>query len=249
MCSGSRDGLIKSLEKRANITIYRQYAAFEAAHRVRVGDDLIDAEQIYINTGARAIIPQIDGLESIPYLDNIKLMSLTELPKHLIILGAGYIGLEFAQAFHRFGSEVTVIDQSAKLLEREDKEFGKAVRKLLESEGIHFLLETQVTKVDQHEGQVRLHVKLKSGTKQIVSGSHLLVATGRRPNSDQIGADKAGLELDDDGYIVVDDHLRTNVEGAFALGDVNGKGAFTHTSYNDYQIIANNLDGGQTQSF
>ncbi len=243
--SGSREGLIKSLEKRENITIYRTYAAFESAHSVRVGADLIEADYIYINTGARAVIPPIDGLETVPYLDNIKLMSLTELPKHLIILGAGYIGLEFAQAFHRFGSEVTVVDQTAKLLEREDKEFGKAMRKLLESEGIRFLLETQVTKVDQQEGQVRLHVKLKSGTKEIVGGSHLLVATGRRPNSDQIGADKAGLELDDNGYIKVDDHLRTNVEGVFALGDVNGKGAFTHTSYNDYQIIADNLDGGK----
>ena len=243
--SGSRGGLIKSLEKRANITIYRQYAEFKSAHSVRVGDDLIDADSIYINTGARAVIPPIDGLEGVPYLDNIKLMSLTELPKHLIILGAGYIGLEFAQTFRRFGSEVTLVDQTSKLLEREDKEFGKAMRKLFENEGIHFLLDTQVTKVDQHEEQVRLHVKLKSGTKQIVSGSHLLVATGRRPNSDQIGADKAGLELDERGYIKVDDHLRTNVEGVFALGDVNGKGAFTHTSYNDYQIIADNLDGGK----
>ncbi len=242
---GSRDGLIKSLEKRQNITIYRQYAAFESAHSVRVGDDLIDADQIYINTGARAVIPEIDGLDSVPYLDNIKLMSLTELPKHLIILGAGYIGLEFAQAFRRFGSEVTVVDQVPTLLEREDKEFGKATRSLLEGEGVKFALDTQIAKVDQHEGQVRLQIKLKSGTKQTISGSHLLVATGRRPNSDQLGTDKAGLELDDKGYIQVDDHLRTNVEGVYALGDVNGKGAFTHTSYDDYLIITNNLEGGR----
>ena len=242
--SGSRDGLTKSLEKRSNITLYRQYAAFESAHSVRVGDDLIDADHIYINTGARAVVPQIEGLESVPYLDNVRLMSLTELPKHLIILGAGYIGLEFGQAFHRFGSEVTVVDQGSSVLEREDKEFAKAMRKLLESEGIHFLFDTDVKKVEQHDGEIRLQVKLKSGTKQTISGSHLLVATGRRPNSDQIGADKAGLELDDKGYIQVDDHLRTNVEGVFALGDVNGKGAFTHTSYNDYQIITDNLGGG-----
>jgi pyruvate/2-oxoglutarate dehydrogenase complex dihydrolipoamide dehydrogenase (E3) component len=161
-----------------------------------------------------------------------------------MILGAGYIGLEIGQAFRRFGSEVTIVDQVSALLEREDKEFGKAIRKRLESEGVKFLLETQVSEVDQPDDQVRLHVRLKSGAKQIISGSHLLVATGRRPNSDQLGVEKAGLALDDKGYIEVDDHLRTNVEGVHALGDVNGKGAFTHTSYDDYLIIADNLKGG-----
>jgi len=242
--TNSRDSLIKSLEKRSNITLYRHYAAFEAPKRVRVGEDVIDTDQIYINTGVRAAIPDIPGLDGVPYLDNESLMCLTELPKRLIILGAGYIGLEFGQAFRRFGSEVTLVDESATLLEREDKEFSKAVRKLLESEGIFFAFESQVSQVDQHEGQIRLHIRRKSGAKETISGTHLLVATGRRPNSDQLGVDKAGLALDEKEFIQVDDHLHTNIEGVYALGDVNGKGAFTHTSYDDYLIIADNLEGG-----
>lgn len=241
---GSRDGLIKSLETRENITIYRHYAAFEAPKRLRVGDDLIDSDYIFINTGTRAAIPPIDGLNAVPYLDNVSLMSLKQLPQRLIILGGGYIGLEMAQAFRRFGSQVTVIDRSVALIQHEDKEFSKGVRKLLESEGISFLMDSHVTRVDQQNGEIRVQVAGADGSKQTVSGSHLLVATGRVPNSDKIGADQAGLELDARGFIKVDDRLRTSVEGVYALGDVNGRGAFTHTSYNDYQVVAANLTGG-----
>ena len=242
--SGSREGLIKSLEKRSNITIYRQYASFEAAKRVRVGDEVIEGKQIFINTGARAVIPEIDGLESVPYLDNVSLMALKELPSHLMILGAGYVGIEMAQAFRRFGSEVTVIDRAAVPLEQEDKEFTKGIRKLLEGEGVRFVMDAKVGKVAQDGGQISVQYRGKDGAKQTLSGSHLLVAVGRRSNSDKIGAENARLELDDKGYIKVDDKLRTNVEGVYALGDVNGRGAFTHTSYNDYQVAAANVTGG-----
>ncbi len=242
--SGSREGLIKSLEKRKNITLYRHYATFEAPKRLRVGDELIDGDHIFLNTGTRAAIPPIDGLESVPYLDNISLMSLKQLPSHLIILGGGYIGLELAQAFRRFGSEVTIIDRSQHVIEHEDREFSKGVQKLLEGEGIRFLLNTQVKRAAQRDGEIHLETAGKSGAKKTVSGSHLLVATGRVPNSDRLGVDKAGLERDEKGFIRVDDRLRTNVEGVYALGDVNGRGAFTHTSYNDYQVAAANLTGG-----
>jgi pyruvate/2-oxoglutarate dehydrogenase complex dihydrolipoamide dehydrogenase (E3) component len=240
----SREGLVKSLEKRSNITLYHQYASFEAAKRVRVGDEVIEGKQIFINTGARAVIPPIEGLESVPYLDNVSLMALKELPSHLMILGGGYVGIEMAQAFRRFGSEVTVLDRAAMPLEHEDKEFSKGIRKLLESEGITFVMDARVSKVAQDNGQISVQYRGKDGAKQTLDGSHLLVAVGRRPNSDKLGVEKAGLELDDKGYIQVDDKLRTNVEGVYALGDVNGRGAFTHTSYNDYQVAAANLMGG-----
>ncbi len=241
---GSRDGLIQSLEKRPNITLYRDYAAFEAPHSVRVGSDVIDADRIYLNTGARPAIPPIDGLDQVPYLDNIRLMNLTELPPHLIILGGGYIGLEFAQAFRRFGSDVTVIDRSTVVIEHEDQEFSEAVQSTVEREGVRFVFDADTRRIEQQNGQIRLHIDHSDGSSQIVSGTHLLVATGRRPNSDRIGADAAGLKLDEKGYVTVDDHLRTSADGVYALGDVNGKGAFTHTSYDDYLIIADNLAGG-----
>ena len=242
--TGSRDGLIKSLEKRANITLYRDYASFEAPRRVRVGGVVIEADRIYINTGVRPVIPPIDGLETVPYFDNIRLMSLTELPQHLIILGAGYIGLEFAQAYRRFGSDVTVIDHSEIALEREDREFSEAVQKVLKAEGVRFVFNAQARRASTRGDQVRLEIERQDGAKETISGSHLLIATGRRPNSDRLGAEQAGLKLDERGYIIVDDHLRTSVEGVYALGDVNGRGAFTHTSYDDYLIIADNLKGG-----
>ncbi|MCC6802959.1 MAG: mercuric reductase [Anaerolineae bacterium] len=241
---GSRDGLIRSLEKRSNITLYCEYAVFEAPHRVRAGADVIEAERIYLNTGARPAVPPIDGLDRVPYLDNVRLMNLTELPRHLLILGGGYIGLEFAQAFRRFGSDVTVIDRSKVVIEHEAPEFSEAVQKVLEAEGIRFVFDADTRRVEQVDGQIRLHIDHTDGSQQTVSGTHLLVATGRQPNSDRIGADAAGLELDEEGYIRVDDHLRTSVEGVYALGDVNGRGAFTHTSYDDYLIIADNLKGG-----
>ncbi len=220
----------------------RQNLACPIGLRVERADGV--GKQIFINTGARAVIPPIDGLESVPYLDNVRLMALKELPKQLLILGGGYIGIELAQAYRRFGSEVTVIDRSALPLEHEDKEFSKGIQQLLEGEGVRFMMNAEAKRVEQKDGGIRLEVKKKDGATETVRGTHLLIATGRRPNSDKIGADKAGLALDDKGYITVNDRLETNVEGIYALGDVNGRGAFTHTSYNDYQVVAANLTGG-----
>ncbi len=239
----SRTGLTNSLEKRDNITLYRDYATFESAKSIRVGDQGIESDHIFINTGTRAFIPPIDGLDSVPYLDNVSLMALKELPKHLIIIGGGYIGLEFGQAFRRFGCEITIIDESPRLLTREDPDFSKAMQCVLEKEKIHIVLDAKASRVDSKDGKLRVHVTRKDGSAQTISGSHLLVAVGRRPNSDQLGVDKAGIELDDQGFIKVDDHLHTNIEGVYALGDVNGRGAFTHTSYNDYQIAESLLLG------
>ncbi len=240
----SRDGLIGSLENRKNLSIYRHYAAFEGPHSVRVGDEVIEGDKIFLNTGTRAAIPPIEGLDHTPYFDNISLMGLRELPQHLIIVGGGYIGLELGQAYRRFGSEVTVIDHSPRLIEHEDPDFSKAVHKVLTEEGVRILDGSSVLKAEPHGTGIRLQVQQQGARNpQWIKGSHLLIATGRRPNSDQIGADKAGLELDARGFVKVDDHLRTNVDGIFALGDVNGRGAFTHTSYNDFQIAESLLLG------
>ncbi len=240
----SREGLIKSLEHRKNITIYREYASFEDARHVRVGSEVIEGDKIYLNTGTRSAIPAIEGLDDVPYLDNVRLMGLTVLPKHLIIIGAGYIGLEFALAFQRYGSQVTVIDHSGVIIDHEDGEFSELVHKVLTREGVRFAFNSEATHVGYVNGEIEVQVDHKSGYTQTLRGSHLLIAAGRLPNSNKIGAEKIGLALDKRGFIQVDDHLRTNVEGVYALGDVNGRGAFTHTSYDDYQIIVDNLKGG-----
>ncbi len=241
----SREGLIKSLEHRKNITVYREYASFEAPGRVRVGDEVIESDRFYLNTGTRSATPHIEGLDRVPYLDNVRLMGLTELPSHLIIVGAGYIGLEFALAFRRLGSEVTVIDRVDTIIEHEDAEFSAVVHRALLAEGVRFAFTSEATHVKYEKREMVVTVEhTVSHYTQTLRGSHLLIAAGRLPNSDHIGADKIGLALDKRGWIQVDDHLRSNVEGVYALGDVNGKGAFTHTSYNDYQIVADNLTGG-----
>ncbi len=235
-----RGGLVERLESTDNLAIYREQARFEGPHTVRVGDAVIEGERIYINTGARAFTPPIPGLESV---DNVGILRLTELPEHLLILGGGYIGLEFGQAFRRFGSDVTIIEAGPKLIRREDDDVAAGVLEILENEGVRVLLNATATRVTQDHGGVRMTVE-QDGAEHTVSGSHLLVAIGRRPNSDTLALDRAGVETTERGYITVDNHLRTNVPHIFALGDVNGRGAFTHTSYNDYEIVLDNLNGG-----
>ena len=226
-----------------NLTIYEAYATFEGPHRVRAGDALLESERIYINTGAHPFIPPIPGLDRVPYLDSTSILELTALPQHLIILGGGYIGLEFAQAFRRFGSEVTIIEASPQIMAREDADIAQAAQGILEAEQVRILVNTRALQVAEQHGQVAVTVD-QEGTSRIITGSHLLVATGRRPNSDRLGLERAGIETDRRGYIVVDGHLRTSVEGVWALGDVNGQGAFTHTSWNDYEIVLDNIKGG-----
>jgi pyruvate/2-oxoglutarate dehydrogenase complex dihydrolipoamide dehydrogenase (E3) component len=234
-------GVESQLADKDNITLYRKNATFLDPHTVQIGDEKIEADQIYINTGARATIPDIEGLKDVPYLTNVSILDLTELPEHLIILGGGYIGLEFAQIFRRLGSNVTVLNRGAQILDREDADMATIAREVLEREGIRIVTEASVERVDNKNPSIQVHVKTKNGA-EVISGSHLLVATGRTPNSDSMALNKAGVQVDKRGYITVDDELRTNVPHIWALGDVNGRGAFTHTSYNDFEIIFANLD-------
>ncbi len=238
-----RGGLEEWLTGIENLAIYRGFAHFESTNRVRVGDQVLESQRVFSNTGARAIVPPIPGLDTVDFLTNKEMLKLAELPRHLVIVGGGYIGLEFAQAFRRFGSEVTVIEAGEQIMGREDGDIAQAAHGVLEGEGIRVLVNARATQVAKQGDDVIITVEQDEQTRQI-SGSHLLLAVGRRPNSDQLGLERAGVETDERGYIVVDDHLQTSVPGIWALGDVNGQGAFTHTSYNDYEIVLDNLKGG-----
>ncbi|HRL10857.1 MAG TPA: FAD-containing oxidoreductase [Aggregatilineales bacterium] len=239
-----RGGIEKRLTGIDNLTIYRSFAAFEGPNRVRVGDDVIESERIYINTGARASAPSIPGLDAVDTLDNSSILEIKTLPEHLVIIGGGYIGLEYGQAFRRFGSKVTIIERTGQIMGREDADIAQAALELFEGEGIDVRLNASVSRVEPDgAGGIRVHLDTE-GQAGTVTGSHLLIAAGRRPNADRLNLASTGIETDKRGYIVVDDHLRTTAEGVWALGDVNGRGAFTHTSYNDYEILLDNLDGG-----
>ncbi|HJQ23236.1 MAG TPA: FAD-containing oxidoreductase [Blastocatellia bacterium] len=236
----SRTGVEKSLRTTAGITVYDGHARFESAHTVRIGDDLLEAEHIFINVGGRAYAPPMPGLGEVNYLDNSSMMDVDFLPEHLVIVGGSYIGLEFGQMYRRFGSRVTIIEKMGRLIAREDEDVSDAIKTILENEGIGVHLDANCIGVARHPQGVAVNVDCDKGDNQIV-GSHLLLAVGRTPNTDDLGLDKAGIETDKRGYIEVDDQLRTNVAGVYALGDCNGKGAFTHTAYNDYEIAAANL--------
>jgi pyruvate/2-oxoglutarate dehydrogenase complex dihydrolipoamide dehydrogenase (E3) component len=242
-----RSGQEKKMQARKNLTLYRAAARFLAPDRVVVGDQELQSNRIFINTGARPTIPRIDGLDTVGYLTNATLMQVGKLPEHLLVLGGGYIGLEFGQMFRRFGSKVTVIHNGPQILPREDKDVVAELQKALESEGIRFVLDAETKRAERNNGQVVLTVTTKGGTETL-TGSELLVATGRRPNSDELGLDKAGVKTDAKGFIQVNDRLETNVPGVWALGDVKGGPAFTHISFNDYQIVYANLIEGKSQS-
>lgn len=221
-------------------TVIQGHARFESKDTIRVGDDLLTAPQIFLNVGGRANVPDMPGLDEIPYLTNVGMMQLDTLPEHLVIVGGSYIGLEFAQMFRRFGSQVTIVEMGPRLIGREDPEISDAIREILEAEGITIRLNAECIRFSPRDKGVCVHVTCKAGEPQVV-GSHVLLAVGRRPNTDDLGLDKAGVETDKRGYVVVDDQLRTRVGGIWAMGDCNGKGAFTHTAYNDFEIIAANL--------
>lgn len=232
-----RSGQEKQVEKRETLHLFRGRARFTGQHRVQVGDELLESEKIFIDTGSRPAVPAIQGLEAVPYLTNESILDLEELPRHLIVLGGGYIGLEFGQMFRRFGSEVTVVNEGAEILAREDEDVSSELRKALEAEGIGFRLSARTTRAQSSAGQVQL--TLEGG--EAVEGTHLLVATGRKPNTDDLGLDKAGVETDSHGFIKVNSRLETTAPGIWAIGDVKGGPAFTHISYNDFQIIFANL--------
>ena len=236
----SNEGVEESLREADGITVFTDHARFVGVRQVAVGDDVLTAGQIFINVGCRADIPPIPGLDEVPYLDNSSMMAIDFLPTHLVILGGSYVGLEFGQMYRRFGSEVTIIQRNERLIPREDPDISQAIREILEDEGIRILTAADAARVESHGGEVMVSVTVGGEMSEVV-GSHLLVATGRRPNTDDLGLDKAGVETDARGYIKVDSHLRTNVPGILAMGDCNGRGAFTHTSYNDFEIIAANL--------
>ena len=240
IAGASRRGVERSLKKLEGCTVYEGHAQFVAEKKVVVGDVVLTAERIFINVGGRASIPSISGLDQVPYLTNSSMMDVDFVPSHLIVLGGSYIGLEFAQMYRRFGSEVTVIELAPRLIAREDEDVSSAVAEFLTEEGIDVRVDSKVVGVEKHGNRIAVYVESAGKTSQVL-GTHMLVAIGRRPNTDDLGLDKAGIATDPHGYIQIDDQLRTNVSGIWAMGDCNGRGAFTHTSWNDFEIVAANI--------
>jgi len=236
----SRNGVERSLKTLQGCTVYQGHGRFVAEKKVAVNDAELSADRIFLNVGARATIPPIPGLDQVPYLTNSSMMDIDFLPAHLVILGGSYIGLEFAQAYRRFGSEVTVIELGPRLIGREDEDVSRAVADFLKDEGIDVRVDSKVVSLEKQGNAIAVTVESAGKSSQIV-GTHVLVAIGRRPNTDDLGLDRAGIATDAHGYIQVDDQLRTNVPGIWAMGDCNGRGAFTHTSWNDFEIVAANL--------
>jgi len=247
LVAASRDGLREWLQGTENLTLLEGHGRFVERRRVRVGDRELEAPRIFVNTGTRGVIPPIPGLDSIDYLTASGMLELEHLPEHLLILGGGYVGVEYAQMFRRFGSRVSLIQQHARLLPHEDTDVSETVQQILEAEGVEVLTAVKTLRVETRDNTIRLAL---DGVEHSLSveGSHLLVATGRRPNSDDLDLRATALETDERGYIPVDDKLRTAVSGIWALGDVNGRGAFTHTAYDDYTIVVNNLFGDASLS-
>jgi pyruvate/2-oxoglutarate dehydrogenase complex dihydrolipoamide dehydrogenase (E3) component len=239
-----RAGQQRHVEQRPNLHLHCGHARFVGPLRLNVGNEELESERIFINTGTRPDVPRIEGLDQVPYLTNASLMEQTELPEHLLVLGGGYIGLEFGQMFRRFGSQVTVIHRGDQLLNREDADVVAELQKVLEAEGIRFLMDATTERAEKSRDGVMLSVTT-TGRPVTVSGSHLLVATGRRPNTDNLGLEAAGVEVDGRGFIKVSVRLETSAPGVWALGDVKGGPAFTHISYNDYQIVYSNLIEGR----
>jgi pyruvate/2-oxoglutarate dehydrogenase complex dihydrolipoamide dehydrogenase (E3) component len=235
-----RNGVTRSLKTLQGCTVYEGHGRFVAEKKVAVNGSELAADQIFINVGARAAIPPIHGLDQMPYLTNSSMMDIDFLPSHLMILGGSYVGLEFAQVYRRFGSEVTVIEYGPRLISREDPDVSQAVAGFLREEGIDVRVDSKVIGVEKRGNAIAVKIESKGSISQI-AGTHMLVATGRRPNTDDLGLDRAGIATDARGYIVVDDQLRTNISGIWAMGDCNGRGAFTHTSWNDFEIVAANL--------
>jgi pyruvate/2-oxoglutarate dehydrogenase complex dihydrolipoamide dehydrogenase (E3) component len=239
----SRTGLENWIRGTQNCTVYKGHARFESARSVSVDGQVLTSEQIFINVGGRPRIPPFPGIDKVALLTSTSLLELEERPAHLVIVGGSYVGLEFAQMYRRFGSDVTVIEKEPRLLPHEDPEVAAAIQSALEAEGIQFRVDAECIELAQHAESVTANVHCSEGPPQI-TGSHVLIAVGRMPNSDDLGLEKAGVEIDHAGFIKVNDELRTNVSGIWALGDCNGKGAFTHTAYNDYEIVAANLFDG-----
>ncbi len=242
----SSEGVRKWLAGMKNVSVIEGHARFAAPRRVAVGDRLLEAKRVFINVGGRAMVPDIPGLADVPYMTNSSIMDVDFLPAHLLIIGGSYIGLEFAQAYRRFGSKVTVVERSRQLLAREDEDVSEEILAILKREGVEIRSGAECMRVDSKDGRIVIGLECADGGP-VAEGTHLLMAVGRQPNTEDLGLAEAGVEMDARGYIKVDEQLRTSAEGVWALGDANGRGAFTHTSYNDYEIVAANLFDSDTR--
>ncbi|OBK78344.1 mercuric reductase [Mycobacterium sp. 1164985.4] len=235
---GDREGVESWLEGMDGCTFIRGHARFSDPHTIRVDDRVLHSDKIFLNVGGRAVAPDMPGLSDIDYLTNVGILELDTVPEHLVIIGGSYIALEFAQMYRRFGAAVTVVEKGPRLTSREDEDVSAAVKDILEAEGIDVVVNADAIRFVKTDNGFEV---VPSDGAAPIAGTHLLVAVGRAPNTDDLGLENAGVETDARGYIVVDDQLRTNVEHIWAMGDCNGKGAFTHTSYNDFEIVAANL--------
>ncbi len=236
----SRNNIETWLRGMENCTVFTGHARFESPTEMRIGDDLITAPQIFLNVGGRAKVPEMPGVHEVPFLTNVSVLELDELPRHLVVVGGSYIGIEFAQTFRRFGSEVTIVEMAPRLVQREDEDVSATVKEILEKEGIRIRLDAECITLARQDADIAVHVTCADDPSPTI-GTHVLLAVGRRPNTDDLGLDKACVAVDEHGYIQVDDQLRTTAPGIWAMGDCNGKGAFTHTAYNDFEIVAANL--------
>jgi pyruvate/2-oxoglutarate dehydrogenase complex dihydrolipoamide dehydrogenase (E3) component len=240
---GNRGKVTTWMEGMEGLTFLRGAARFEGPATIRVGDELLTAPRIFLNVGGRASVPPLPGVDSVPFLNNSSMLALEELPEHLLVVGGSYIGLEFAQMYRRFGSKVTVVERQPRLIGREDEEVSEAIREILEAEGITIRTGAECIRLMEQDGRPAIGLSCEDGPPE-VPGSHILLAVGRMPNTGDLGLDAAGVATDARGYIQVNDRLETNVPGIWAMGDCNGKGAFTHTAYNDFEIVAANLLDG-----
>ena len=236
-------GMVSWISSAESVSLFEDWGRFEGPRQIRVGDEVITSDRIYINAGARPRVPEIPGLETVPWLDHSRFLELTEVPEHLIILGWSYIALEFAQIFRRFGARVTVLERGPQLVFREDADVAESIRDILELEDIDVCLDSSAVRVAPDGAGVAVTI-LQDGEERLLTGSHFLVAVGRVPNSDLLNAEAAGIQLDERGFIEVDDFCQTSAEGVFAVGDINGHGAFTHTSVNDAEIVLDQMQGG-----
>lgn len=237
----------KWLKGIANLTVFEGHARFESPSTVRVNDDVLEAKQIFINVGGRALVPPMQGLDQIDYLTNSTMMEIDFLPEHLIIVGGSYIGLEFGQMYRRFGAQVTIVEKGPRVIAREDGDVSQGVLDILRNEGVNVEVNAECMTVEKRDGKIVVKLDCAGGSREVM-GSHLLLAVGRVPNTDDLGLAQAGVQTDARGYIEVDDELCTSVPNIWAIGDCNGRGAFTHTSYNDYEIVADNLLNGEHRS-
>ena len=239
----SNRGVEEWLRGQKNCTVIQGHARFQSSHTVAVNDEVLKADKIFINVGGRASVPAMPGIQDVPFLTNSSMMDVDFLPEHLVIVGGSYIGLEFGQMYRRFGSEVTIVEMGPRLIGREDEDISEAVRQILEAEGIQIRLNAKCLSLAKRDSRIAVGIGCDEGPPEVL-GTHVVLAVGRTPNTHDLGLDRAGVATDERGYIIVDDQLQTNVPGVWALGDCNGRGAFTHTAYNDYEIVADNLLNG-----